>query len=83
MEIIPKILGIAVGLTGGKKWSDMVLGTYCDAFWDVFVTTSQVFCMVRWQVKEYWLNARVVAGYELLLFLSERGIYERVLGFDV
>eukprot|EP00808_Paulinella_micropora_P002248 g30625.t1 len=28
------------------------------------------------------LNARVVAGYELLLFLSERGIYERVLGFE-
>eukprot|EP00808_Paulinella_micropora_P018572 g78589.t1 len=29
------------------------------------------------------LNARVVAGYELLLFLAERGVYERVLGFDV
>eukprot|EP00808_Paulinella_micropora_P016196 g49392.t1 len=29
------------------------------------------------------LNARVIAGYELLLFLSERGIYVRVLGFDV
>eukprot|EP00808_Paulinella_micropora_P002247 g30618.t1 len=24
--------------------SDMVLGTSCDAFWAVFVTTSQVFC---------------------------------------
>eukprot|EP00808_Paulinella_micropora_P021658 g38874.t1 len=73
-------------LAKNTTWSDMVLGTYCDAhaFWAVFVTTSQVFCMVRWQVKEYWrLNARVVAEYELLFFLSERGIYERVLGFDV
>eukprot|EP00808_Paulinella_micropora_P019314 g68072.t1 len=54
--------------------SDMVLGTSCDAFWAVFVTMSQVFCKVECACG-CWIRAFVV--------LSERGIYERVLGFDV